>query len=200
MTGNIFSPEALSPVDPKEVLRYAGAREDGEYAPLLAECIALADGHLSYRLAYGVFPVSNKDGVLDLGFFRTPSLDLAKNLAGCDRVLVFGATLGISFDRLIARYTAISPVRALLFDALGDERIEALADAFCAEMKKKYEREGCVLRPRYSPGYGDLPLDAQREIFSVLSLSKEIGLSLSESLLMTPRKSVTAFVGIRSNK
>lgn len=51
-------------------------------------------------------------------------------------------------------------------------------------------------RPRFSPGYGDLPLSAQREIFAVLDCGKRIGLMLNDSLLMSPSKSVTAFVGI----
>lgn len=198
MTGNIFCPRFIAPVNKKEVLRYAGAKEDGEYDALLSECTALAEGHLSYRVAYGVFPISHTDGALDFGFLRTPSRDLAKNLSGCDRVLVFGATLGLSFDRLVARYAASSPVRALLLDALGSERIEMLADAFCSEMEQMYA--DAALCPRFSAGYGDLPLAVQKAIFSALELSQRIGLTLNESLLMTPRKSVTAFVGMRSKK
>ena len=52
------------------------------------------------------------------------------------------------------------------------------------------------LRQRFSPGYGDLPLQAQRAIFDALQCHKEIGLYLNESLLMSPTKSVTAIVGI----
>ena len=55
---------------------------------------------------------------------------------------------------------------------------------------------GRASRPRFSPGYGDLPLDAQKMIFSILSPEKHIGLTLNASLMLSPTKSVTAFVGI----
>ena len=51
-------------------------------------------------------------------------------------------------------------------------------------------------RPRFSPGYGDLPLEVQRTLFSLLEPMRHIGLSLTDSLLMSPTKSVTAFVGL----
>ena len=50
--------------------------------------------------------------------------------------------------------------------------------------------------PRFSPGYGDLPLTAQREMFRMLECEKRIGVYLNESLLMSPSKSVTAIVGL----
>ena len=52
------------------------------------------------------------------------------------------------------------------------------------------------LRPRFSPGYGDLPLELQKDVFRVLDCPRKIGLSLNESLLMSPSKSVTAIIGI----
>ena len=90
------------------------------------------------------------------------------------------------------RYTSLSPAKALFFQAIGAERIESLCDTFCAELKEN----GLQLRPRFSPGYGDLPLDLQKDLFRVLDCSRKIGLTLNESLLMSPSKSVTAIIGI----
>ena len=72
--------------------------------------------------------------------------------------------------------------------ALGAERVEALCDAFCAEF------EGAKMR--FSPGYGDLPLDTQRALFALLDCPRKLGLTLNESLLMSPSKSVTAIMGL----
>ena len=52
------------------------------------------------------------------------------------------------------------------------------------------------MKPRFSPGYGDLSLEMQRDIFRVLDCPRKIGLTLNESLLMSPSKSVTAIIGI----
>ena len=72
---------------------------------------------------------------------------------------------------------------------------EDIEDAVIRKIEEA-EREGLFTRPRYSPGYGDLPLGLQREISRILNMPKEIGVSLTEALLMTPSKSVTALVGV----
>ena len=110
------------------------------------------------------------------------------------KVIVMGATVGITLERLIAKYSRVSPVKALLLQALGAERIETLCDAFCEDMQKTLK---IALKPRFSAGYGDLPLDTQKQIFKLLNLPKNIGLTLNDSMLMSPSKSVTAFIGIQ---
>ena len=99
------------------------------------------------------------------------------------------ATVGVGIDRLIAKYSRISPSKALMLQAIGAERIEALCNAFCNDLSAC--DNSCI--KRFSPGYGDLPLEVQRDIFSVLDCGKYIGVSLNGSLVMSPSKSVTAF-------
>ena len=125
------------------------------------------------------------------------SNDLNKNLIGCDRIIVFAATIGIEIDRLISKYGRLSPAKALCFQAIGAERIESLCETFNNDMRERCAREGSQVRPRFSPGYGDFPLEAQKDIFRVLDCYRKIGLSLNDSLLMSPSKSVTALIGIK---
>lgn len=198
MTGEVQTAVFPAPaVDKKEILRYAGARgSDDVLASLVDECISLAEDGFTYRVTYAVYPVTRTDTGVSLGFFTTASRDLAKNLDGCHAVVLFGASVGQTIDRLVMREGVVSPAKALLLDALGTERVEALADAFCCNLAEAYEKDGYALRPRFSPGYGDLPLSTQKELFSVLELPKRLGVTLNDSLLMSPKKSVTAFVGI----
>ena len=135
------------------------------------------------------------DGV-DLSFVKADSKGLAKNLEGCESAVIFGATVGIGVDRLISKYSRISPVKALIFQGIGAERIESLCDAFCDKLSVLKGEENRFLRPRFSPGYGDLALTVQKDIFKVLDCERKIGLTLNESLLMSPSKSVTAIVGV----
>ena len=58
--------------------------------------------------------------------------------------------------------------------------------------------EDKILRPRFSPGYGDLPLDFQKEFLKITDASRKLGISLNDSLLMSPSKSVTAIIGIKN--
>lgn len=181
----------------KEILRYAGCKKpDEEVASLLKLCIDEIRQKLSYKICYRELPVSVNDCCCDFGVFVLHSKNLAENLKNCKSVIVFSATIGVEIDRLIAKYGRISPSKALMMQAIGAERIEALCDTFCSDIKAE---KGVGLRPRFSPGYGDLPLDVQRDIFALLDCPKRIGLTLNDSMIMSPSKSVTAFIGITDN-
>ena len=183
----------LPPVNEREALRYAGVKENTpEMNALLRECAALCEKSLTPRVCYSFYPITRQDGVLDLGFAQTDSYALKRNLAGCEEIVLFAATIGLEMDRLIARYAHLSPSKAVMLQAIGAERIEALCDAFEEELV----RQGHEVSPRFSPGYGDLPLEMQRDIFAALDCSRHIGVSLNESLLMSPSKSVSAIIGL----
>lgn len=152
---------------------------------------------MSYQVCYRELPVTITGDLCQLGPLSLRSVKLARNLQGCCRVALMGATLGVGIDRLIAKYGRISPAKALMLQAIGAERIEALCDAFCAWLNGE---TGLHLRPRFSPGYGDLPLSVQAELFPLLDCQRRIGLTLTDSLLMSPSKSVTAFVGLSSEQ
>ncbi len=181
----------------RDILRYAGCREETpEVAALLGTCLRETAECFSYRVCFCRMPITGDGELLDFGVFSLRSKDLSKALLGCDSVFLFLATVGISLDSLIARYSKTSPARACLLQAIGTERIESLCDAFCRDMAAESGGEVCS---RFSPGYGDLPLTVQKDVFSVLDPGRRIGVYLNESLLMVPTKSVTAFVGIREN-
>ena len=180
------------PVCRGEVLRYAGVREcASELDGLVDECISLAEGQTAFRVCYCELPVSVCGDEVAMGCMKVASKSLSKNLAGCDSAVIFAATVGIELDRLVARYSSVSPAKALILQAIGAERIECLCDTFNAEIAREQKT-----RPRFSPGYGDFPLEAQREIFALLDCPRRIGLTLNDSLLMSPTKSVTAVIGI----
>ncbi len=180
-----------------EALRYAGcARENFEMLELLRSCVDEAESLFIYKVCYCILDTKIQDNICDFGYFSVQSEKLAKNLSGCEHVLLFAATVGTALDRLIAKHTRLSPARAVMLQALGSERVESLCDMFCME----FELENRIaLKPRFSPGYGDLSLDVQKDIFSVLNCPKNIGVYLNDSLLMSPSKSVTAFAGIGGN-
>lgn len=199
MKGQVFVREySAPPYDEREVLRYAGVRgEAPEAVELMRNCLNEAREVFSYRVCFAEFLVSECGGELDLGFCRTASCDLKKALKGCESIILFAATVGVGIDRLIARYSALSPSRSLMFQAIGTERAEALCDAFCRDIEDEKREAGAALGRRFSPGYGDLPLELQRDIFAVLDCPRKICVSLGDSLLMSPSKSVTAVIGVK---
>lgn len=187
-----------SSVNRREILRYAGMKEETpETEAILDECLSESYGKFSAKVCWGIFDLLIEDDRLDFGFSKVVSRNLSATLSGCGSVILFAATVGLEIDRLLARYRTLSPVKALFFQAIGAERIEDLCDRFEKDMRAELVREGGVLIPRFSPGYGDFPLTFQKEIFRALDVPRKIGLTLNESLLMSPTKSVTAVIGIR---
>ena len=139
------SPKA---VDTREVLRYAGAKDDAaELIPMINSLSESSKDVFSYKVCYYAFRVFQKGENIDLGFASVRSETLKKRLSGCDYALVFAATVGIGIDRMILRAEHTSQSTALLLEALGSERVEALCDAFCEEIKENSKEAGYLFSP-----------------------------------------------------
>ena len=163
---------------------------------LYREVEGLLAGKLTFRLVYSHIRLdANEQELPVLEFFRN-SNDLMKNLEGCNEAILFAATIGSGIDMLIRRFERIEPAKALMLQAFGAERVESLCDRFNDELKLVAKNDGVSLRPRYSPGYGDLSLAVQPLLLKLLNAEKRLGIALNESLLMMPSKSVTAIIGI----
>ena len=184
--------------DRAEIFRYAGVKQaDSSMTELLEQCLNECKDRFSYNVCYTELPVSFDGELTQFGGVKTPSQSLKMALDGCERVIVFAATVGIGIDRLIKKYSIASSSKAVMFQAIGAERIESLCDAFCSDLKAEFSAKSFLLKPRFSAGYGDFPLECQREIFALLDDGRRIGLCLNDSLLMSPTKSVTAIIGLR---
>ena len=178
---------ALPPVEIATVFRYARGVPDAVTESLLREIIREAEPTLDPRICYLECPVTISGDRVDFGVCLVTSRDLAAHLDGYRNAVLFAATIGAKADLLLSRFAKFSPAKELLADAYFTERAEALCDVFTA----RFNQPG----RRFSPGYGDLPLEFQRVLFEVLDCPRSIGLTLGENLLMMPTKSVTAVIG-----
>ena len=124
------------------------------------------------------------------------SASLAKHLSGCHAVYLVCATIGASFDALQRRTAATSPADAFILQAIGAAAIEEWTDDTECEIRRELH-PGEILLRRYSPGYGDYPLAAQRDIFRLLDAPRTAGVSLTADLVMVPSKSVSAVIGVK---
>lgn len=179
----------------REILRYAMCPgcDEPKMLQLMEECISECKSFasFSYRVSYivlDVLGINGETGQIELEHLSAVSRDLAKNLAGCGKVVVFAATIGPGIDRLIKKYSKLDPVKALFMQAIGAERVETVCNLFCETYPAK-------LRPRFSPGFGDLTLSIQPEVLSITNAKKNLAITLDEGFLMSPSKSVTAFAG-----
>lgn len=181
----------------REAFRYMSCKfPDEQMKRLFEDCLSECAGALSYKACWREFPLLFCGDEINLGFARTKSRALFTNLKGCGKIVLFAATVGHEMDRLIKKQSLLSPAKSVCLQAIGSERVESLCDTLNAELKEQYKKQGFLLKPRFSPGYGDLPLSLQREIMPALDCAKLLGISLGENLMMSPSKSVTAIIGV----
>ncbi len=196
------------PLKLSELLRYSGLPADRalaiasgkltepEIIAKVNKVVLISRGTLVCKTGYMVSPLGwDAEGfpVLPL---EQHSETLKKNLKGCSRAVLFAATIGAGFDRLIRRYERTEMDTALFLQGYGAERAESLANTFNNEVKEAAELLGYKAHPRFSPGFGDLQLAVQKEFLGLLDAGRRMGITLSESCLMAPSKSVTAIIGL----
>ncbi|MDR0947813.1 MAG: methionine synthase [Ruminococcus sp.] len=178
---------SLNSIDKTEALYYLGFHGQTPETRIfenITKCEAELLKQISPKAIYIV--IGTDDPVLQ-------SEDLKQHLSGCKKAVLFAATLGSGADKAIYVSGFVSPEFTLYTDALANAAIEQVCDEVELEIKKLY---GCEITTRFSPGYGDFPLERQPEILQRLNAFKIIGLRCKDSLMMEPTKSVTAVFGI----
>ena len=180
-----------------QIIRYAGI-SGGELPDsvhvLIEKCMPRYEQSAKYKACFLEVPVIINGDHVSLDCFDVESHNLAVLLRGCDRAILVAATAGIEVDMTIKRAEVVSKAEALILNSIAIAGIEQYMVVLNEYFKDIYS--GYELRPRYSPGYGDVPLEVQRELLNTLDTKRKIGVALSDSLLMTPQKSVSAFIGI----
>ena len=189
---------AVTQLNTDEVLRYMGCppdRADEALRAQVEDCAREVLSSIRPRWSWRVAEISlESDGVRLQGGLLLPGADLKAHLSGCNRAAIFCATLGADVDALIRRAERLDMARALTLDCCASAAVEEVCDRIEAELQGKFP--GCSFPFRYSPGYGDLPLEVQGPLLELLDAPRRAGLYATASHLLTPRKSVTAILGV----
>lgn len=186
----------------REILRYMCVRQsecDDKTEAIVDEMTLKVLDSVSPKFIYKEYSLEcDKDNILIGGNngMNIHSTNLSLNLKGCDRVLLFAATLGTQADTLVRRYEAASMVRAAAAQAICTEVIEAYCNEVIDNIRLSLLEKGYYLRPRFSAGYGDFALSHQTDFFRMLDITKLLGVNLNNELLMIPTKSITAVIGV----
>ncbi|MCD8300782.1 MAG: vitamin B12 dependent methionine synthase, activation domain protein [Clostridiales bacterium] len=144
------------------------------------------------RLVYARMPVADSQ----ICGFPMGGNDIREMLAPCREAVLLAATLGAKVEQVLMRREVTDMAEAVIMDACASAAIENVCDHFEETMRKEVGAESLYLTSRFSPGYGDLPLSLQSDMCRILNTSRRIGLSVTETSIMVPRKSVTAIMGI----
>ena len=109
---------------------------------------------------------------------------------------MMAVTLGPAPDMLVRKAEVRDMMKAYTYQAVGAAMAEAWCDEINIKIVEEAKAKGLHARPRFSPGYGDFPLEVQKDFEKILDMPKSVGITLSDSLLMTPTKSITAVIGL----
>lgn len=188
----------LESINRREALRYMGHK--GEASPILEDTVEKCEKKLLRTMRpnfiFRVFDIKQKDEGIDiLGSSLTlKGKDIKNHLEGCGRAVLMCATLGSDTDKLI-RAEEISDISsAFVMDALASAAIEEVCQM--ADNYIKQQMPDFFFTWRFSPGYGDFPIDIQMGFLETLNAPKRAGICTGENNILIPRKSVTAVSGI----
>lgn len=184
-------------IDVNEALRYLGASGADDELRVRMEAVAKeAEERFRPRYVYRVSSVEHREGgvwLSDMQLLLSGS-SARKMLAECHRAAILVCTLGLQFEQQMRTLQARDMAQAVLLDACGSALVEMGCDGAEKEITRRFP--GMYLTDRFSPGYGDLPLDLQPAICRLTDSQRRLGVHVAASFLMNPQKSVTAVIGI----
>jgi hypothetical protein len=192
-------------IDIKEVLRYLGHKgqpiSDGT-KDIIKECIGEMKDIAREDFTFKSFEIEkiNKQIALVNTNILLKGEDIYKHLENSSRCVVMAATLGSVVDFKIRYYEKVDLTKALIMDSCATAAVESLCDQVEQMIAKEAHNQGFGITSRYSPGYGDLSIEYQPCLLSLLETQKKINLTVSESCILMPRKSVTAVIGLQDPK
>lgn len=195
--GEIRIPEQ----DVYRYLGYMGHKPEEADARRIAEGIKKTEALAAPKACYGLFDIEIKGENVVLPYGEIHSKSLAAWCEGCSRAYIFAATIGAAIDRQIKTASVRSMSEAAILQSCGAAAVEEFCNILNKKLDLESEEKGYKNVKRYSPGYGDLELtENQKGVFSILNPGKYIGLSLMDTCIMSPEKSVTAIIGVKDEK
>lgn len=189
----------LDRINRGEAFRYMGIRgtADEVTAALAEECEGRLLGEITPKYCWvtaEIEDISESEVTLSGYKLSLRGRDIAAHLSGCHAAALLCATLGNGADRLIRVLQAEDMAKALIADSFASAAVEQVCDIAEEEIRSRHR--GLFTTWRFSPGYGDFPIETQRDFLAAANASRAAGICLSASRMLTPTKSVTAVIGI----
>lgn len=189
---------ALMSIDVNETRRYAGLNKAPDFNK---KTVKEACREILYvvkpRGSWEVYDYDAINGVVMSPIpFKLEGKKVTQHLCRAKKVVIMAVTIGEEVETQISRrFKDGEYTLAVLMDAAATTAVEQVADGIEKAIDQKFAMQGFVRRWRFSPGYGDWPIECQTRMLE-LSKADEIGMGVTSSLMLMPRKSVTAIIGL----
>ena len=193
----IYNAQILA-IDAAETRRYAGLRKAKNFGEKnIRDACEEALILIEVRGAWEVYNYCNKT-VASEPPFKIVGNSIVKHLDGCEKVICMAATVGFEIEREInKKFERGEYLSSVLLDAAATAAVEQAADLMEKNFAAKFSKDGYKMRWRFSPGYGVWDLTEQEKLFKI-SGAEKIGMNLTSAMMLEPRKSITAIIGLYS--
>ncbi len=181
---------------------FGGAQVDKETARLtetmLVEASLLVCPSYEYIILDGHHDSQNislesGDGIIEFNAGRI----ICSQLKNAERYVVFVATVGAGYDKWIAEVESRDDaLQIFVADCIGSQIVESTADLMEVQLQSELDLNGLKRTNRFSPGYCGWDVNTQPDLFSLFPEEKPCGITLTDSCLMLPIKSVSGIIGI----
>lgn len=183
--------------DLHEAARYMGYKHGDKPCEETCELCEVAYNELckviTPKYIYKEYEFTRTNNGIIIDGIEFKSTKLLSHLKDSTSIVLFGATIGVGADTLVRKYSVTDAAMTSVVHSVGASMVENLCDQACEELKNTIKGEH---KYRFSPGYGGLDISSQADFFKLLPMTKQLGVTLSENFLMTPTKTVTAFIGV----
>lgn len=197
---NFFTAEVTA-INRQEALRYLSYNDtpDEKTSALMDQCerklLAAVKGKYTFRI-YDIISNDREAVELEGCAMKMTGKDICAHLDGCEKAALLCATIGSDADTLIRREQISDMASAVITDSLASCAVEAVCNS--AEEHIRRECPDMFMTWRFSPGYGDMPIALQRQFLEAVNAGRYIGVFANENSILTPKKSVTAVIGLSS--
>ncbi|MGA3244887.1 MAG: vitamin B12 dependent-methionine synthase activation domain-containing protein [Bacteroidota bacterium] len=177
---------------------------DGEAPDMIGELIdeilPLIPSHIALQCGYGILPAGSitlaDDSVsFDELLFATGPI-ITSQLKRSTSLALFVSTAGPRLEQWSGKLMAEGDMmRGYIVDAIASEYVEQASVWLEKQIAGHVASSGWKMTNRYSPGYCDWPVSEQHKLFSLLP-ERFCGITLTESALMVPIKSLSGIIGL----
>lgn len=163
---------------------------------LLAEASQICHPRLGFRVLKGELYGKN---LRLAGLDFIPDAIIAHKFKGCPLFAIIIGSVGSEMDSWLESYRMGDDImKAFVSDAIGSTIAETICSIGLEKLRNSMAEVGLKVTNSYSPGYCGWHVSEQKMLFSLLPESF-CGITLTDSSLMLPIKSVSAVVGVAQN-
>jgi hypothetical protein len=193
---------AIIPQDIGRLLGYVHQQIPEHFEQMIREILLRLSGVCEIRAGFRVVDVTwagQNDGMHLGGVFFQLQKIVTSQLRSAETAALFACTIGPGMEewrRVLEKDH--DEVRAHLVDTIASAAVEKATDLLHDQIQGKMFQQGFGVTNRFSPGYCGWSVVEQQILFSLLP-DVFCGITLTESSLMVPMKSVSGIIGIGPN-